>query len=394
MSEIKAGLITFHYAHHYGAQLQAYALMKTVEGLGTPCEIIHYVRDDTLLGNKLFKRGLSPYAQLSNLHTLIHLPAFKKRAQRFQQFAHHGLKLGGRFYKAHQELFSDPPQYSAYLCGSDQIWNPLIYKEKTFDPAFFLGFAKNGKKIAYAPSFGISSIPDSEKESLKAYLEKMDYLSARERQGEAIIRELTGRDAVTVLDPTLLLSGGEWSEIAVSPNRSKPYLLCYFVSDATPFEPYIKALSDKLKLEVVYLAGSRKGIPSYAKTVYDAGPCEFLGYFKDAAFVCTNSFHGTVFSVNFKKNFYSFTAGSEQKTVNSRLYSIMDLLDIKDRMVTIHGSRHVVRSSGPHSINKEKSAMPVTSLNEGGVDYEKVSKLLDLEKTKSIDYLRKALADT
>ncbi len=378
MSEKKAGLITFHYAHHYGAQLQAYALMKTVEGLGIPCEIIHYVRDDTILGNKLFKKGLSPYAQLSNLHTLLHLSAFKKRYERFQHFAHHALKLGEQFYKTNQELFSNPPRYSAYLCGSDQIWNPLIYKEKTFDPAFFLGFSESGKRIAYAPSFGISVIPDPLKETLKAYLEKMDYLSARESQGEAIIREIAGREAITVLDPTLLLSGQEWSEKAVSPERGKPYLLCYFVSDATPFEPYIKALSDKMKLDVVYLAGSRKGIPSYAKTVFDAGPCEFLGYFKDAAFVCTNSFHGTVFSVNFNKNFYSFTTGSGHKAVNSRLYSILDLLDIKDRLV---------------SISKESNTTQQTGLDLRDIDYQKVTSLLNVEKTKSIHYLQQALAD-
>ncbi len=377
MSEKKAGIVTFHYAHHYGAQLQAYALMQAVEKLGTPCEIIHYVRPDTLEGNRLFKRGLSPHAQLSNAHTLLHYKAFKRRYIRFQEFAHKRLHLSERFYSSSQELFDAPPDYTAYLCGSDQIWNPLIYKEKTYDPAFFLGFARKGRKIAYAPSFGIASIPEPLKEPLISYLKNMDDLSVRESQGGAIIEELTGREALTVLDPTLLLTGGEWGSIAVSPKRTKPYMLCYFVSDSTPFEPYINALSRKLGLEVVYLAGSRKGIPGYAKIVYDAGPCEFLGEFKDAAFVCTNSFHGTVFSVNNQKDFISFTAGSEKKTVNSRLYSILDLLDIKERLLVVEKEQ-----------TPSKEALPEL----GRIDYAKVAGFLEREREKSLNYLKEALA--
>ena len=376
MSDRKAGLITFHYAHHYGAQLQAYALMHAVEKLGIPCEIINYIRNDTLEGNKLFKKGFSPYSLISNMHTVLYLSAFKKRYNRFMEFAYKRMNLSDRFYKTQQELFNDPPGYSLYLCGSDQIWNPMIYKEKTFDPAFFLGFAKNAKKIAYAPSFGISSIPDDLKESLKNYLDKMDFISVREKQGEIIINELTGREAPTVLDPTLLLSGEEWAETAVTPKITKPYLLCYFVSDARPFEPYIRSLSKKMGLEVVYLAGSRKGIPRYAKIVYDAGPCEFLGYFKEAAFICTNSFHGTVFSVNNKKNFISFTAGSVMKTVNSRLYSILELLDIKERLICIE---------------KENPVSVDSVLQLKNIDYTKVLKNLEREREKSINYLNEAL---
>lgn len=376
MSEKKAGIITFHYAHHYGAQLQAYALMRAVEKLGTPCEIIHYVRPDTLEGNRLFKRGLSPYAQLSNLHTLLHYKAFKRRYDRFQAFAHQRMHLSERFYARAQELFENPPCYTAYLTGSDQVWNPLIYKEKTYDPAFFLGFANKGRRIAYAPSFGIAEIPEHLKAPLVKYLEGMDDLSVRERQGEAIIQALTGRKALTVLDPTLLLTGEEWGEAAVSPKRDKPYMLCYFVSDSTPFEPYIKAISQKLGLDVVYLAGARKGIPGYAKIVYDAGPCEFLGEFKDAAFVCTNSFHGTVFSVNNKKDFISFAAGSEKKTVNSRLYSILELLDIKERLVVVDKA-------------KSPSAIEHPALDR--IDYDKVSALLEKEREKSLTYLKEAL---
>lgn len=371
---MKAGLITFHYAHHYGAQLQAYALMKTVQSLGVDCEIINYVRPDTEEGNKLFKSGRSLRALLSNVHTLLHYPAFKRRQDRYSAFVNEQMSLSGSSYSFFEELMAAPPLYDAYICGSDQIWNPFIYHTGDFDPAFFMPFAGSKPKIAYAPSFGISSIPEDKKEAFKGYLSSFDFLSVREKQGETILWDVLQRPSLTVLDPTLLLEAGQWSEIAVKPRLDMPYILCYFVSDPSPFAKQIEGLAKTSGLPVVTLCGSRIRLPGSVSTILDAGPREFLGLFRDAAFVCTNSFHGTVFSINNKKDFFSFSSSEhKEKAVNSRLYNILDILGLTERMLTQDPAR------AAEELYKQK------------IDYTAVDRLLQEERKKSLEYLSEAL---
>ena len=375
---MKIGVLTFHYAHHYGAQLQAYALMKAITDQGVDCEIINYVRKDTIEGNRLLKEGLSARALLSNANTLLNYRKLSRRYRRFESFVHVNMKLSEKFYGTFAQLSSDAPSYDVYVCGSDQIWNPLIYKENTFDPAFFADFAQAGRRVAYAPSFGISSIPEDKRELLKSYLEKFDCLSVREMQGEKIIMDITGRDSCTVLDPTLLLDGEQWSDLASAPVFNEPYLLCYFITDARKYSGFVHSLATKYGLPVVSLCGSRRVVSRTRHKVLDAGPREFLGLFKNASVVCTDSFHGTVFSINFKKEFFCFESSQRaEKAVNSRLNNILGKLDILERIFSIKAglqefSAHVLDSVAP-------------------IDYLHVDRLLQKEREQSVNYLRDSL---
>ncbi len=375
---MKAGIITFHYAHHYGAQLQAYALMKAVMHAGVDCEIIDYVRKDSIEGSRLFKKGFSARTLLSNADTLLNYFSLKRRYDRFQSFVSKDMKLSEKSYRRYTELEADAPEYDMYVCGSDQIWNPLIYGEKTFDPAFFAAFAFTGRKIAYAPSFGISQMPEDKRDKLRNYLMSFDALSVREKQGEKIIEDVSGRASITVLDPTLLLTGDEWGELANTPSFETPYLLCYFVSDGRKYSDYVKQLSEIYKLPVVALCGSRRVPACTKKKVLDAGPKEFLGLFKNAAMICTDSFHGTVFSVNFKKDFVCFSSSKDSEgSVNSRLHNILNKLELTARLypctISAQEFRQRVAKDG-HSIN-----------------YDKVEKLLSEERHLSEQYLGSSL---
>lgn len=375
---MKAGLLTFHHAHHYGAQLQAYALMRKTESAGADCEVINYVRPDTTEGNRLFKKGLSARALLSNANTLVNYGRLRRRYKRFESFVNDDMKLSARFYRSYEELLKDAPEYDVYVCGSDQIWNPFIYKENTYDPAFFADFAKSGRRIAYAPSFGISEIPEDKRDDLRRYLERFDCLSVREKQGEKIIRDVTGRDSVTVLDPTLLLTGDEWSGLSADPVYKEPYILCYFISDPRRYSGYVKALSEKYGLPVVSLCGARRVVPQTRHTVLDAGPREFLGLFRDASMVCTNSFHGTVFSITFRKDFFSFAAAlNSEKTVNSRLYNILEKFGLVGRIFS------------PDM--KESDFLSRISGEANSIDYASVYEILEKEREMSYKYLKDSL---
>lgn len=375
---MRTGLLTFHHAHHYGAQLQAFALMKAIAGTGADCEIINYVRPDTIEGKKLFKKGLSPRALLSNANTVMNYGRLKKRYGRFESFVNEDMRLSKKFYGSYRELLKDAPEYDVYVCGSDQVWNPLIFKESTYDPAFFAAFAQSGRRVAYAPSFGITEIPEGKREDLKKYLERFDALSVREKQGEKIIRDIAGRESLTVLDPTLLLTGEEWSGYSAKPVFKEPYLLCYFISDPRKYSGYVKALAEKHGLSVVSLCGARRVVPQTVHTVLDAGPKEFLGLFENASAVCTNSFHGTVFSITFKKDFYSFASALDpEKTVNSRLYNILEKLGLENRLVSAGAGADDfagrIRGEG------------------GSIDYAHVYEALGKERELSYKYLKDSL---
>lgn len=345
---------------------------------GVDCEIINYVRKDTIEGSSLFKKGVSARSLLSNADTLLNYRRLKKRYERFESFISGEMKLSEKFYATYDDLRADAPKYDAYVCGSDQVWNPLIFEEKAFDPAFFADFAKSGRRIAYAPSFGINSIPVEKREQLKRYLEKFDCLSVRERQGEKIIRELTGRDALTVLDPTLLLTAEDWEPYLSAPIFSEPYILCYFITSGAKYKEFVQAIQKKYELPVVSLCGSRRIVPQTRYSVLDAGPKEFLRLFADAAVICTDSFHGTVFSVNFEKEFFCFKSTTNtEMAVNSRLYNILDKLGLLFRMFS--------HTMDYHEFRKRIGQEAVV------IDYSQVHAILREERDKSIRYLRDSL---
>ena len=366
----RTGLITFHFAHHYGAQLQAYATMRAIQDLGHDCEIIDFRLPHTTRTNELFKKSPSLRAAASDAHTALHYGAFKTRYDRFNAFVREQMNLSPRRYTSFQELQADPPAYDVYVAGSDQIWNPFIYADRQFEPAFLLDFVKEGRKIAYAPSIGTPTLPPPYDGQFRKYLASFDALSAREKRGQMLIREAAGREARLVLDPTLLLTGEQWGELAVPPKEQGPYILCYFVSDPGEVAPYVQALARRTGWPIVQLAGARRKIPGAREIVFDAGPREFLGLFQHAACVCTNSFHGAVFSLQFDRPFFTSMSPKERSEPTfSRIYSLLSRLGCAGRIIGLDGTDDV----------------------DAPVDYGAVHQKLSQARADSLAYLKAAI---
>ena len=326
---MKTGLVTFYHIHHYGALLQAAATQRAVESLGGDCEIIDYYVNQN---NDLFRApaGLGPAA--ADAHTALHYKPLKTRYARFEDFSRRQLRISPHRFESFEELRSAELPYDLILSGSDQIWNPTIFPDGRFDPVFFGAFSDR-RKIAYAPSFGVPRIPDGMEAELRGYLEQFSHLSVRESQGAAIVRRVAGREPALVLDPTLLPTREDWAAMAAE-HAGKDYILCYCISPPGPLAPYIRRLAEETGLPVVQLCGTRRKVHPKAKCVLDAGPAEFLALFRDASFVCTNSFHGTVFSVQFQKPF--FTAVSPRELAapeTSRTFSLLSRLGLTERIV-------------------------------------------------------------
>lgn len=363
---MNTGLVTFYHIHHYGAALQACATERAVEQLGGTCEIINYYVNQN---NDLFRRPSGLGAAAADAHTALHYGALKTRYERFEHFASENLRVAPHRYESLAELRGNPPAYDVYLSGSDQIWNPKIFPDGRFDPVFFSAFT-SGRKIAYAPSFGVPYIPDEMKAELRGYLESFSHLSVREVQGQEIIRNTLGREVPEVLDPTLLLTREQWGALAAPSAGRGAYILVYCISRPGALTPYIRRLAEQTGLPVVQLCGIRRGVCPGARCVLDAGPAEFLSLFRDAAYVCTNSFHGTVFSVQFQKPFFTAVAPAEMAAPErSRTYSLLDSLGLTHRII----------GKGD------------TAALTGTVDWAAVTEKLERARRASLDYLRCAL---
>jgi hypothetical protein len=354
---MKTGLITFHFAHHYGAQLQAYALMRAIRNIGADCEIIDYRLLDSTKASRLFQGGFSPITVLRNLHTLAHYAPLKLRDKRFREFVSDNMTVGAKRYSCYQDLLDNPPYYDTYVCGSDQIWNPFIFENKRFDPSFFLAFAKDKPLASYAPSFGETMIPEDMYAELTGYLSAFSHISVREKRGADMIKKITELDAQVTLDPTLLLNGNEWGSLARADKQRKPYTLCYFISDPGG----LAMISADMGRQAVQLAGTRRRIAGANELVFNAGPREFLGLFQNADFVLTNSFHGTVFSILFNKPFICGVCGEHKR--ESRLGNLLGTLGLLSRL--------------------DGDMSPI--------DYTEANRLLKEEREKSMAFLRTAL---
>lgn len=372
---MKTGLVTFYHIHHYGAALQAAATERAVETLGHECEIIDYfVNQD----NALFRRPTGLGSAAADAHTALHYQALKTRYERFEQFSRDHLRISAHRYLSAAELRQAQLPYDAILSGSDQIWNPKIFPNGHFDPVFFGAFSDR-RKIAYAPSFGIPKVPEDMEQELRSYLGAFSHLSVRERQGQAIVTEVTGQTVPVVLDPTLLLTAEQWSAAAsrhmvAQGGRQaltpQGYILCYCINRPGALAPYIQEFARRSGLPVVQLCGIRQKVHPKARCILDAGPAEFLELFENAAFVFTNSFHGTVFSTQFRVPFFTAVSPAElADPESSRTFSLLSRLGLSDRIVG-QGS---------------------TDALETPVDWDAVEPRLLSARAASLEYLRAAL---
>lgn len=333
MRKKAVGLVTC-FVDNYGACLQAYALQTKIEETGSICKIIQYTQPDgyrkftlreMLKTNRFFLRMV----QLINYKPLIrHI-----NKPKFQAFKSHYLKFTRRYPTA-DAIYQDNLPFDAYVCGSDQIWNPRLFQGN--DPIYLLDFVPKGKKrIAYAPSIGLSKFPGEYQEDFQEKINRFDYISVREKAGKEIIQLLTDKEVKVVLDPTLLLNVDEWSKIAAPIRIKKPYIFCYLFGTRSYIGEFVEYARKITKMKVVCIPYTeREKNPAYTQ-VYDAGPSEFLGLLKNASLVITDSFHATAFSINFNTPFYSLLRNedADEINMNSRIFSILDLVGLCDRLV-------------------------------------------------------------
>lgn len=375
----KIGIISILKVNNYGAELQAYALQCKLSQLGYDSEIIDYLfyKNKKHIKTKAskpwidigWKRKIKEflYPIVYSIKTVRYYKDKKSRQMKFDIFHDENTKLSTKTYRSINELYDEEFDYDVFIVGSDQVWNP--YTNTNLDP-YFLTFAGGNKKcISYASSFGVSMVPEHYKRIFKTRLERFNAISVREKQAVGLINILSNKKAYHVLDPTLLLNFSEWNKIAIMPKQEAPYILLYILSSSTYATKLAEAISEQKGWQIIRICkeASPEDKNSKIKNITNAGPSEFLGLFINASMVITNSFHGSVFSVNFNIPF--FTIISKQKTNNSRQESLLSLLKLENRLLI------------------EGTAMPSTL----DVDFSEANKILANEVSKSVDYLHNSI---
>lgn len=335
----RVGIITMHRVQNYGSVLQAYATQWIIEKMGYECEIIDYQYPNEWQYQRGVKRPI--YTWKNYLAEKFQLRPFWRWKHKLDYFIGHYLHLS-EFYDSPDALLKCPPKYDIYVTGSDQVWNPLHTKG---DLSFLLDFVKAKEKIAYASSFATDVLNEDCKKQFKLLLQEYKSISVREKGGQRIIRELTGKEVPVVLDPTLLLDSVRWSELAEAKHnkyKGKSYILVYMLSYALDPSPVIYDLIEKLQnethLPIISIGKLDNHRVGHYKKIDDAGVFTFLQLFLNASYVVTSSFHGTAFAVNFGKPLYSIVPDSG----DDRQSTLLKNLGIPQCIVPVTANVHEI----------------------------------------------------
>lgn len=339
------GIITYHKAFSMGATAQCYALQKALRNEGYRAEIIDYSMEGfrELRKNKRWYYVMRTLLRIASrpkmmlwavYHNYIRDKKQKKlkkeidtRNLQFKKFWDTEYYTNGINYSTYSKLKKHPPNYDAYICGSDQIWNPGFCD---MDDNYYLAFAPEEKRIAYAPSLGTTDLEPQVKTIIQERLAHIPYTSFREDSMCKVI----GRDDIpVVIDPTFLLSKKSWCEVAKKSSLSLPdkYALTYFIGNDRYIQGYKKKLEE--------ICGNNIELINLMFDYCPYGPYDFVRLIRDAKFIVTNSFHGCALSLNMN---VPFCVGKSKKDMISksgftRIESLLSLTGLESRLLDEKG---------------------------------------------------------
>lgn len=364
--------VTFHRAHNFGSVLQTYALQETVVRLCAEkqidCEyrIIDLYTDVQEELYRVFKRTNGIDSVVKNMVALWYSRQLKEKHRKFTEFASKEFLLTKR-YRNDEELKVDTPAADIYISGSDQIWN---VRSKDFSPAYYLDFVHGKKKVSYAASLGPLKIDWAKYDAggCRAALADYSTISVREQGSLENIAAISDAECQVHVDPTMLLRREDWRRIQSDANYNNgQYILLYCLEPSKEQLRMADAISKKLGLPIVVLRYNNKNdMFNHFVKKYDSGPEDFLAFIDHAALILSSSFHGTTFSLIYHKPFYCFNGMRDNRISNT-----LKRMGLAER-----------------SLEQMEDVWRVTLEKPDG---DKIEKVLDKERQRSKEYLRRAL---
>ena len=369
----KIGICTVYTGYNYGSALQAFAVKELVKKSGyTP--VVFKLKGSVVKGRDVRIKKFVSIAFRSVFHfkeakkiknsyiSLYSKNLTQESKSCFDDFYKNQIEPCFISYKSLKKI-AKSDDYLCFFCGSDQIWNSTsLY----VDPFYYLRFAPSYKRIAYAPSFGKSYIPKYNEKIIKKYISGINKLSVREETGKQIIFDLLSKECDVLLDPTLQLTDDDWRTIFNLKNIvGSKYIVAYFLDK--PSDLAIQAIKNyaiERECKIIILPYNDKFLDE--ATCYNSGPVEFLDLVNFADCVFTDSFHGTAFSVNFNKNFYTFSRNyGSAHNQGDRIVSFLSKVGLENRL------------------DAEKT--------QGNIDYEQVNEVMKIEREKAAQYLHNVI---
>ena len=350
-----------HAARNYGAVLQTFALQEYCNKQGLSVEIVNYKRYNQTNIGYLF--SINKKFQDSNLKKILFfiktiIPKIKT-TKLFSSFLKRRLNITKHEILVNSKL-NLIPQAEVYCVGSDQVWNPCA--NNGLDKMYFFDGVK-GKKISYASSIGVQEVNDDTKNLYKKYLSSFDSVSVREQTSIAILNDC-GIKANCVLDPTLLLDIDEWKSFCKNEQiKSEPYLLLYYFGNATNIMDTASEIAKDKKLKIKRISVGFERYMNDEDVERFISPERFVALFLYSSYVITNSFHGTVFSINFRKEFLTWPVTEN----NARFTNVLALFNLENR-----------------NLRTVKNY-------DNEIDYDSVFKILEQERHYSKNYLNNAI---
>jgi hypothetical protein len=363
-------LVTWIGSGNYGTTLQAYALYEKIKRMGYSIYFLQVPSNApffTRCLNKLIKCFTKDKKDKLNDKVPVSLNIVKLNAFLSRSFTIEKPKFTWNLRNLVHKT-------DVFVAGSDQIWN-VVYR---FNPYMFLSFAGNKKRISYASSIGVSSIPEKHKNNVAKLLSKFSNIGVREKTAVKVLSDLTGRnDIKQVLDPTFLLTSDEWNEMAdkATYEMSIPddFILCYLIGNNDWYQKQLADVyaSSGIKNIIIVPAVENIDFQLDGAIVYkNAGPREFVDLIRRARLVCTDSFHATAISLNYAVNFVEFIRfkESDKASQNSRIFDILSHFNLSYKIY--------------NSVNKDWLKP---------IDYTQVHKVLNEDRKESLAYLSNAI---
>lgn len=360
---MKIGILTFHNAYNYGAVLQTYATQELVKSLGHEVEVIDYrckAIDDDYSRRKFHLRYVPKKRFYKIPLYCIEKYFYWKRRKRFNTFSDKYIMLSKKTYFQGNEISLH--DYNVVLIGSDQLWNKSL--TGGLDKIYWGQFdtSVGTCKVAWSVCMNTINMTAVETSLIKEYLKSFSAISVRENTLQTLISKLTDKKVWHTLDPTLLLPPQKWEDVC-HPVKESNYMAVYAVRKEEETISFARQLASKLNKKLIIIRSYSKWYVSSENKEY-CGPDDFLSLIKYADYVVTSSFHGTVFSLIFQRQF---------------VCPILDgNLRIEDLLHTAGLSNRFVKDF------KEALSLPL-------IDYNHHSDQLELKRKETIDFLSNAL---
>lgn len=346
----KIGGVIVSYIDHtnYGSSLQAYATMKVVQDLGYDFTFIKYQKNRSLWDWLKIAPGLILSGGLELIKNKIkyrknckkypsYLPNQMKRILKAREFKEKEFVPFFKTYKGYSSLCEGSKEYDVVFVGSDQTWRPFGFYSNYWNLMFV---ADSVPKFSYAASYGVSTIPVIQRKGTKQYLERLNMISVREQKGKEIVETLSSKKAEVVADPTMLRTSNQWKNFAENATIILPkekYIFCYFLGIREDIRKEAELLAKDTGLQIVTMRHMDEYVSidetfgDYAP--YDVNPYDFVKLLMNAEFVCTDSFHGTVFSILMHRKFCTFyrVKPTSSNSTHSRIDSLLDIFGLTNR---------------------------------------------------------------